>query len=593
MITKQVRLAWLFALLALSLPLAACGGSSGALGDDGGVTPDALPNDGPCMPGALRCNGNDSQKCNAEGTMWETLETCATFCQEGVCALNGLDVTADQSLDGVVVVAGAVTIRSAATLSSPTGNLTIFADTLTLENGGAIAMAPTGARPDGKGSDAGCSNCSTSGGSYGTGSRVFGSATDSEVSAGSEGGRVFQTTTVPVASGGGVVRLFIKGKAVIAGQITANGASGGANPLQCLFGGGGGSGGGVLVVADDLTFTGSISTAGGLGGIAPAGCNPMPGGVGGEGRVKLLFGAHSNITGTIVGVKTEGLAPPIPVKSLSHPDGTKIYNDGFISFDVEWNKAFPTAMGYFVRLDKVASGPPTAANASFLAQVHASFSPNDIFDGQNFVHLVSVDAQSAIGTIETVFRVQINTRGPLVSSQSHPNPGVFSDNQNPFFQWTFPQGDANVAGTHYVLDNFGDTVPTAADPSLPSTQKQLLQTNVPAGIWFLHVVSVDGQGRLTKAAGHYRVNIGTDPGAGGIQGNVVDSGGQPVGGALVTVNRGLVTTTTNANGTFNFSPNPVPAGMWELSVKAGAKTASKSITVLPGMNATGNLTLPP
>ncbi|HEU0030244.1 MAG TPA: carboxypeptidase-like regulatory domain-containing protein [Kofleriaceae bacterium] len=568
----------------LALALAACGGSNTNNNGDGGPG-DALSNDGPCTPGSQRCNGNDSQTCNADGTHWETTETCATFCSEGVCALESLEVAADEQRDGTIVVAGPVIIRAGATLSSPAGDLTIFADTLTIEAGATIAAAPTGATPDGKGSDAACSSCGTGGGFY-----INGSSTDSIVGPGSEGGRVFQSTTVAVAKGGGVIRLIVKGTAQIDGQITAIGANGGSEPNVCKTGGGGGSGGGILVLADELLVTGSLSTAGGLGGVGGGGgCSTLLGGAGGEGAVKLLSGAKYENTGSVVGTKTEGLAPPVPVKSFSHPDSTKIYNDGFLSLDIEWKKPFPSAMGYFVRLDQTPSRPPTAADGQFLSTEKVSFSPNDIFDGENYVHVVSVDAQSAIGRVESVFKVQINTQGPSISSSSHPSQSTFVNNTNPFFQWSYPQGDDSVSAVYYVLDSFGDTVPTTSDTTLPPTQKQLLLPSVTAGVHVLHVVAADGQGRLTKQAGHYRINVGADPGVGAIQGQVVDANNMPVVGATVTVNRGLFTTTTTTSGTYSLPS--VTAGVWELSAKSAAQSASKQITVTAGMSVNGNLTL--
>lgn len=570
---------------AIAVLFAACGGSS-SNNPDGGVTDDGrLPDDEPCEPGARRCNGNDAQQCNEEGTMWVTLETCSTFCEEGVCAIDGLDVASDMELDGTVVVAGDVTVRSAATLSTPAGELTIIADNITVESGGAIAAAPTGAEPDGKGFDGGCTTCGVGGGTY---AGSYGSDTDATVQPGAEGGKVF-ASQVPAAKGGGVIRLIAKSKLVMAGTISADGANGGTDTQQsCVVGGGGGSGGGILVVGDKLEVTGTLSAAGGLGGTGTGGCGS--GTNGGEGRVKLLFGSAHDITGTITaGRRTEGLAPPIPLKSLSHPDPTKIYNDGFLSFDVEWKQPFPSVMGYYVRLDQSESGPPSPADGQFLAADKVSFSPNDIFDGENYVHVVSIDNQSQVGTVEAVLKVQINTRGPSIFSSSHPSQTTFSNNTNPFFSWSYPQGDANVSGAFYVLDNFGDTVPTMADTALPADQKQLLQSDIAPGIWVLHVVSVDGQGRLTKTAGHYQVRIGEDPGFGSIQGTVVDSNSQPIPNAVVTVNRGLFTATTSSNGTFSLPE--VVAGTWELSAKFGALSASKSITVTAGMSTAGNLTL--
>ncbi len=583
------RRAWFVVSVISTLVLAiGCGGNSSANNDGGTDAPGTLPDDGPCEPGAKRCNGNNVQECNIEGTMWVTQETCPTFCAEGTCALDGLDIPSDMTLEGNVVVAGAVTIHSGATLSSTTGVLNIFADTITVEAGGAISVAPTGETPEGQGGNGACSSCTPGGGGY---ANRFGSDTDSEVQPGGRGGNWFQTTP-PMGGGfgGGVVRLNAKVSIVVAGQISANGANGISDSVRCFPGGGGGSGGGVLLVADDVTFTGSISTAGGVGGPTLPACGNQPGQPGSLGRVKILHGSKNIVTGTIMGAETFGLAPPVPMRSSSHPDPKLTYNDGFLSLDVNWTKAFPSVMGYYVRLDQNPEGPPTAADGMFLGNDMASFSPNDVQDGENFVHIVSVDAQSAIGTVESVFRVTINTRGPSLSSTSHPNQDTFVNNTNPFFAWSYPQGDSNVRGTYYVLDSFGDTVPTAADTKLPADQKQLLKSGLAAGVYVLHVVSIDEQGRLSKAAGHYRVNIGSDPGVGTVQVNVVDAASQPVPGATVTVNRGLFSNPMSNGGTYTF--NGVVQGTWEISVKLGARSATKMVTSMSGGTVTANVTLP-
>jgi hypothetical protein len=585
------RLLSYHAVLALALMIGACGGeTSNPAGPDGGTDPDPLPDDGPCVPESLRCNGDKAQQCNAEGTRWETIETCTTFCQDGLCALDGLDVTADMALDGPILVSGTVTVRAGATLSSPTGNLQLTADEIVVENGGSIAMAPTGTSPLGKGHDGStsCPQCSTGGGGYGTG-RTWGSDTDSDVQAGSPGGKMGLSVPPDAAFGGGVVKL-LAAKITIAGQITANGANGGSSQ-SCAVGGGGGSGGGILLAGDDITVTGSISAAGGLGGPTNPACGFTPfGGAGGEGRVKILHGSHVEVAeGAVIGRLTKGLAPPIPLRSTSHPDPARIYNDGFLSFDVSWTKAFPSLMGYYVRLDSSPLGPPTAANGTFQAVDKVSFSPNDVADGENYVHVVSVDAQSAIGTIETVFPLQINTSGPSMTSQSHPSQTAFNNNTNPFFQWSYPQGDENVSGAYYVLDQFGDTVPGANDTKVPATQKQLQKSDVPAGVWVLHVVSIDTAGRLSKRAGHYRVNIGADPGAGAIVGRIVNAQAQAVSGATVSVNRGLYETTTDSLG--NFTLTGVTAGTWELSVRSGAQASTKQITVTANQTTPGDMSL--
>ena len=563
---------------------AACGGGGNSGDDthagDAGADATKLPDDGPCTPNATRCNVNTPETCAADGSHWVPGTECATFCQEGTCALAGLDVASDMTLEGTIVVSGAVTVHSGATLSSATGNLTIFADSISVENGGSIAAAATG-------SDAADAGQSTTSNFQAGGGQNSSSATDSTVKPGGPGGTTgFQTTPVP---GGGVLRLIAKTSITMAGQVTADGVNG-LPSTSCGYGGGGGGGGGILMITDVLTVSGSVSAAGGFGGpgTGNTSCSAEISNPGQPGVVKLLHGSMGNITGTVVGTKTVGLAPPLPVTSTSHPDETAIYNDNFISLDVGWGKAFPSVMGYYVIIDQSPANPPTAATGMFLGVNKVSFPSSMVLNGDNYVHVVSVDSQSAISTVETVFHVAINTRGPSMSSSSHPNQTQFLPNTNPFFSWTYPQGDAQVSGSYYVFDHFGKTIPAVTDTHLPAGQKQLQQTNVDAGIWVLHVVAADSQGRLTKAAGHYRVNIGSvDPGEGFVMGLVEDSTHAPQVSATVSLNRGLFETTTSSTG--NYTLSGVPAGTYELSATLGTKTATKMITVAATVTTTGNI----
>ena len=52
------------------------------------------------------------------------------------CALAAQDITTDTMLDGVVVVDGAFVVHAGATVTSPTGNLTIYATSIIVESGG-------------------------------------------------------------------------------------------------------------------------------------------------------------------------------------------------------------------------------------------------------------------------------------------------------------------------------------------------------------------------------------------------------------------------------------------------------------------------
>jgi hypothetical protein len=196
-----------------------------------------------------------------------------------------------------------------------------------------------------------------------------------------------------------------------------------------------------------------------------------------------------------------------------------------------------------------------------------------------------------IGTVQTSFRVFVNATPATITSSSHPTQTAWSGNGNAFFEWTYPVADASTKGAFYVFDNYGETIPTTQDTFVPVAQKQLLRSGIAPGIWVLHVIAQDQRGYLTKQAAHYRVNIGTDPGSGGILGRVSDATSANVAGATVTVNRGLFTQTTNTTGNYNFGA--IPAGTWEVRVQKGqSPPVTKMVTVAAGVPTTQDLTLP-
>ena len=135
-------------------------------------------------------------------------------------------------------------------------------------------------------------------------------------------------------------------------------------------------------------------------------------------------------------------------------------------------------------------------------------------------------------------------------------------------------------------------VDLASFVALPVAQKQLLRSALDTGIWGFHVVSIDTRGYLTKAAAHYQVRLGTDPGNGAVLGRVVGPGAANVSGATVRLNRGLFPDrTTIADGSYNFGT--IPLGTWEITVsKAGFVTQTKTVTITTGApNGTVDFTL--
>ena len=97
----------------------------------------------------------------------------------------------------------------------------------------------------------------------------------------------------PGAGGGGAIEIGAVGPLTISGSILARG---GGSLFLWQLGGGGGSGGGILLHANSVLLTGSLSAAGGDGseGFGPTGgpgsTSVAPGGGGGGGRVTILSG---------------------------------------------------------------------------------------------------------------------------------------------------------------------------------------------------------------------------------------------------------------------------------------------------------------
>ncbi len=558
---------------------------------------------GACTSGSKRCNGANVETCNGAGTAWAVSDTCTTFCDGATaqCALNGLNVTSNMNLDGEVVVQGAVIVRAGATLTSPSGNLTLRASSITVELNGNIVAAPTGQTATGAApvQSTGSQYYCGSGGSYAgsgatcgyqsTSSRgsTYGSQQDSNVEPGSKGGQA--GSGAAGGSGGGVIRL-IADIINIAGNVTADGQTGSPNMYG---GGGGGSGGGILLAADSLTVSGNLSTNGGPGGNSAAGPS-YTGGAGGLGRVKLLGGVTRSITGTVTGTRSDGLLPPMQLTSSSHPNPALIYNDDFAAVAVTWNRPFPSRQGYYQRTSTSPVAVPTPATGTFVATELASIDRSLLVNGANYFHIAPVDAMSNVGTVEANFRIQINTTPPTVTSSSHTTPTTWYTNRDVFYAWTFPIADVNLKGAYYVLDHYGDTVPSATATFLPVTQKQILRSSLDDGIWTFHLVSVDQKGYLTKQAQHYQVRIGADPGPGGVLGKVTNGSSQNIANATVRVNRGLFPNrTTDSMGSYNFGV--IPLGSWEVTASApGYQPQTKTITIdSASPTATVNFTLMP
>ncbi|TXD43341.1 carboxypeptidase regulatory-like domain-containing protein [Lujinxingia vulgaris] len=536
---------------------------------------------GACEPGQRRCNGQNVETCNTAGTAWEIAETCDGSCDitSSTCALDELDITADTNLDGLIVVDGPFIVRPGVTVTSPNGDLTIRASSIHVELGGSIVLAPTGQNLAGKGNDGYyCGYPSYvytdgTGGGYGTrgqaatcrsGGSIHGGEANSDVSVGSPGGKGYGNNGTPGGLGGG--RLSLEASTIlIEGSLRADGQ----NVLDgATYQGGAGSGGGIRLAADDLIVSGTISTAGGT--------TDSGGGSGGEGRIKLFYGDSIEVTGTITGVLTQDILPPLQLFSSTHPVSDRVYNDDFETIALSWERPFPGLQGYYHRLDRAAYTLVEPSNGQFTDQDVITYTRDDVSAGRNYLHVTSVDSGFEVGESPTHFTVRLTDGPPTLSSDTHANQAQFYNNDDAFIRWSDRHDDSNFTGYRYVVDRYGDTVPTHDDLALPVTQKQILLADLEPGIWAFHLVSVDTMGYLNRSSSTYLLRIGDDPGKGSISGIVTDSGGQPVAGATISLNRGLINDTvpavlTTASGTFNLQN--VPAGEWEVGVYIEGATA--------------------
>jgi Carboxypeptidase regulatory-like domain len=583
---------------------------------------------GTCTDGALRCNGKDVEKCM--GGSFVKQMTCTTFCDSGQCALDSLDVATTTDLNGLVIVKGAVTVDGTGNLTSTMGNLTIRADTIRVT--GTITISPTGTTPDGKPADGtSLQFCGGTGGAYaqstsGCSSKsAWGTQFDSDVQPGSPGG-AGGTEFAPAGAGGkggGVVRLIANSITIdTTGKILADGATGGSVTASSACGGGGGSGGGILLAADSITSTGILSVAGGTGGTSTSGNAGNPGS---PGRIKILHGSTvmvdtsgSKLTpgafDPAVGTATDkALIPPLTITSSTHPNQTLFYNDGAPSLGLTWEHPFGSAMGFYQLLNTTApaslstSNLPQPSNAGNLVRADLiSLDPRNLSSGAtpNFFHIVSVNSTAVVGQVDSHYTINVNSTPPNVTSSSHPNQQSFVNIHDVFWSWTMPgpaSADNNYTGVYYIVDQFGDTIPTTAGTFVPIGTKQIIKNLPTDGVFAIHMVSSDTMGYLTKTAKHYAVRIGMPTTlAGSISGTVFNNMSQAVSGATITVNRGILdlggSTPTpimsDTQGKFGISM--LPSGTWEVEATApGFKTGTAMATITDTTAQVVTITLQP
>jgi len=547
---------------------------------------------GACDEGESTCDGDRRQVCVSGA--FSTQEVCARGCKRGACLLTDTEIAgSDVRLSGVVEVDGDVRIVSGGRLLVESNEgLTLRAKSISMDSTGSIVARATGVEVAGAGKNGSiCTSATTvvsggGGGGYGVkgvdservatgcfpkgaGGVVFGSDKDARVSAGGAGGAGAGGASAKGGAGGGVIRLEAP-VIELDGTVRADGERG-ANGAAVGGGGGGGSGGGILIAGNVVRISAGavVSAKGGTAGtggyIGGAGAGSANGGDGGDGRVKVLAGTERTVAGTITGVKTESVLPPVELVSSTHPDEGAWWNDGGRGLDVAWRLPFPGVTGFLYAMSQTESQGVTGANGAFSGPP-ALFLPVPDRNGVWFLSVVSIDARSVPGTVAGRRAFRINTAPPTVTSSSHAK-NVFTNKTDALFAWADPQEGGHWPSYRWILDGFGNTDPMRSNAT-STVDRNLVVPGLANGLHVLHVVALDRNGDPTRVAAHYRFGVGATPTRGTITGAVRSAAsGQLVGQATVSVNDGIESTSSLSNGSFTVRPY---AGHWFVRVsKAG------------------------
>lgn len=546
----------------------------------------------PCSAGGRRCNGPNVETCTDGGVAWAALPlpdagspSCANGCYHGDCMEADLIIDGiTKTMDGDFSYQNSVVIKNGGQLKvGLSGQLQIHAKTISvMDSASQVNANGVGDKP---GSGVQISTYSHCHDSYICCNGAYDAYTTVTCIAGTtsqcSNGNPCAGTSTPftlrtddlsadegiqynaTSPGGGLVK-FVAEAIDIKGQITSNGTSPG-------------TGGTILLAADTVTGNGALQATGGT-----------------NGYIKIVRGATDSYSGSSSGTVVRSVMPPLDVVSGSHSDPARWYNDGLGDLFLAWTKPFPTVNGYYYLVSETVDTLPSQAanNGTFLQAESLKLLAPTLSQGTSYFHIVSVDSTFNVGTVKNTFLFNINTTPPTVSSASHPSQRTWYQNSALFFSWTNPQADSNFTGYYYAFDKFADTVPTVSQTTL-TTNKQVLLSNTPDGIWVFHLVNRDSRGAITKVARHFVTYVGVEPAKENISGSVFDASNNnaPLSGVTITVNRGLFNQTSTSAGTYTFG-GALYVGQWELTAsKTGYLPQTKMVSLVAGTPLNENFTL--
>ena len=301
-----------------------------------------------------------------------------------------------------------------------------------------------------------------------------------------------------------------------------------------------------------------------------------------------LYGRAFTNDGTHAGIVS--VMPPDPVESPTHPS-IGVWNLGNDDLVVAWDRPFPSVMGYYIQVGDEVPGPGTGEyrTEEFVVLPAESLRPLG-----NRIRIVSVNADSEVGTYPQDVVVTLNVRPPTVTSTSHPDPSAWGGPDDVFLSWVDPTEVPNDALVGYLRtwDRMADTMPDAT--STFDDRNMLLLSDQAPGLWYFHIVNLDRMGRPSPLATHYPVRIGPEPEYGNVAGTITRaSDDAPIDGALVTLNGGAYRTTTGPSGDYTFRGEvPAASDPYRVTVRArGFVEQSRDVSIGAGTAAVEHFSL--
>ncbi|MFP4466664.1 MAG: fibronectin type III domain-containing protein [Candidatus Goldiibacteriota bacterium] len=193
------------------------------------------------------------------------------------------------------------------------------------------------------------------------------------------------------------------------------------------------------------------------------------------------------------------------ISSSTHPESEKWYN--LRDVEISWGM-HPDIMNYLYLVDRDPETVPDKAKCTSTAKDRVLL--KDMEDGIWYFHLLIEDKAGNISSEVSHFAFRVDTTAgvPAVSCETHPDPGLWYDNNSPVFSWQEPSDLSGIEGYYYLVDEYPGTVPNDKNGAF-TEERSIKMSSLEDGIKYFHIVSKDRAGNIGAKAAHMRVNIDT------------------------------------------------------------------------------------